>query len=241
MAPRSVAGSLCRSSSLRPRSATVPSMRSGSTSLLECDGIDRTEVLGAAVDLAADAADRCDRLEFGDRRQRLADDRRQALESRVGDDVIGRDGALERVDQRRPQRRREHGRAADQCDADHQSRCARRCAPRSTGDVLSGERAGHLEQLLDRPTDDPRDRGGDGRRQAATRRGTARARRVRRTRSDPAVPPGRRNSPTRNSSDADDGDDRAGHETPRPHGDESELRVASRRPAGSSLRDATAR
>ena len=41
--------------------------------------------------------------------------------------------------------------------------------------------------------------------------------------------------------DADDGDDDAGDETARPHGGESELRVASRRPAGSSRPDATAR
>ena len=76
----------------------------GIDELVEGDGVDCPEVLRAAVDLAADAADRGDRLELGHGGERLTDDGREALEAGVGDDVVRGDGALEGVDQRGSQR-----------------------------------------------------------------------------------------------------------------------------------------
>ena len=165
--------------------------------LLHGERIGGADAALLAFDLGIGHPHRCDGGQLRDLGERLGHDRRQPLEGLVGDDVVGLDGVLEDVGERRPQRRGEHRRRADQRHADHQRRRSGRRPPWRPPGVLPGEDARRTEHLGDRPADGLRHRPGhrgrhaghaeEDHQRADTRQGD-----------EPERPPGRRNSPRTN-------------------------------------------
>ena len=87
---------------------------------LEGVGVDGPEALRIALDLGPDTAHRSDRFELRKRCQALGNRRRESEKVRVSNDVVGGDGIVEDVSERRPQRRCKHCCRADESDPDHQ-------------------------------------------------------------------------------------------------------------------------